>query len=95
VTADEFGDPQAKRISLRLNGDVRQNATTADMIFPVNVTIEFLSQGMTLESGDIIATGTPEGVGLGRQPPEYMNDGDVMETEIEGIGVMRNKIVKI
>ncbi len=94
VTADEFGDPQAKRISLRLNGETRQRATTADMIFPIDVIIEFLSRGMTLEPGDIIATGTPEGVGLGRTPPEYMKDGDVMETEIEGIGMMRNRIVK-
>jgi 2-keto-4-pentenoate hydratase/2-oxohepta-3-ene-1,7-dioic acid hydratase in catechol pathway len=95
VTADEFGNPQNKKIALRLNGEVRQNATTADMIFPVDVILEFLSRGLTLEPGDIIATGTPEGVGLGRTPPEYMKDGDVMETEIEGIGVMRNKIVKL
>ena len=94
VTADEFGDPQRKRISLRLNGETRQDSTTANMIFPIDVTIEFLSRGMTLEPGDIIATGTPEGVGLGRTPPEYMKDGDVMETEIEGIGTMRNRIVK-
>ena len=95
VTADEFGDPQNKRISLRLNGDPRQNATTADMIFPVAVCLEYLSKGMTLEPGDIIASGTPEGVGLGRIPPEYMKDGDVMETEIEGIGTMRNTIAKV
>jgi len=92
VTADEFGDPQRKRISLRLNGETRQDATTADMIFPVDVIIEFLSRGMTIAAGDVIATGTPEGVGLGRTPPEYMKDGDVMETEIEGIGVLRNRI---
>ncbi|HVQ16900.1 MAG TPA: fumarylacetoacetate hydrolase family protein, partial [Vicinamibacterales bacterium] len=95
VTADEFGDPQNKRIALRLNGDSRQNASTADMIFPVAVCLEHLSRGMTLEPGDIIASGTPEGVGLGRVPPEYKKDGDVMETEVEGIGVMRNTIVKI
>ena len=65
------------------------------MIFPVDVTIEWLSRGMTLEPGDIIATGTPEGVGLGRTPPEYMADGDVFETEIEGIGTMRNRITAI
>jgi 2-keto-4-pentenoate hydratase/2-oxohepta-3-ene-1,7-dioic acid hydratase in catechol pathway len=92
VTADEFGDPQQKRISLRLNGETRQDSTTANMIFPIDVTIESLSRGMTLEPGDIIATGTPEGVGLGRTPPEYMKDGDVMETEIEGIGTMKNRI---
>jgi 2-keto-4-pentenoate hydratase/2-oxohepta-3-ene-1,7-dioic acid hydratase in catechol pathway len=62
------------------------------MIFPVSSILEYLSQGMTIEPGDIIATGTPEGVGLGRTPPEYLNDGDVVETEIEGIGTMRNRI---
>jgi 2-keto-4-pentenoate hydratase/2-oxohepta-3-ene-1,7-dioic acid hydratase in catechol pathway len=93
VTADEFGDPQAKRISLRVNGIVKQDASTAEMIFPLDVTLEFLSRGMTLEPGDIIATGTPEGVGLGRTPPEYLRDGDLVETEVEGIGVMRNRIV--
>ena len=95
VTADEFGDPHRKRITLRLNGETRQDSTTANMIFPIDVQIESLSRGMTLEPGDIIATGTPEGVGLGRQPPEYMKDGDIMETEVEGIGVMRNKIVRV
>ena len=95
VTADEFGDPQNKRITLRLNGDIRQNATTADMIFPVAVCLEYLAKGMTLEPGDIVASGTPEGVGLGRVPPEYMKDGDIMETEIEGIGTMRNTITKV
>jgi 2-keto-4-pentenoate hydratase/2-oxohepta-3-ene-1,7-dioic acid hydratase in catechol pathway len=94
VTTDEFGDPQAKRIMLRVNGLTKQDATTADMIFPVDVTIESLSKGMTLEAGDLIATGTPAGVGLGRTPPEYLRDGDIVETEIEGIGIMRNRIVR-
>lgn len=93
VTADEFGDPQKKRITLRVNHETRQDATTGDMIFPIDVIIEYLSQGMTLEPGDIIATGTPEGVGLGRTPPEYLKDGDVVETEIEGIGMLRNRVV--
>lgn len=92
VTADEFGDPQRKRISLRVNGAAKQDATTADMIFPVHVILEFLSRGMTIEAGDVIATGTPEGVGLGRTPPEYLSDGDLIETEIEGIGILRNLI---
>jgi 2-keto-4-pentenoate hydratase/2-oxohepta-3-ene-1,7-dioic acid hydratase in catechol pathway len=95
VTADEFGDPQKKRIALRVNGETRQDATTGDMIFPVNIILEYLSQGMTIEPGDIIATGTPEGVGLGRTPPEYLNDGDVVETEIEGIGMLRNRVVTL
>ncbi len=92
VTADEFGDPQSKRITLRVNGDIRQSATTADMIFSLDVIIQWLSKGLMLEAGDIISTGTPEGVGLGRTPPTYLNEGDVVETEIEGIGTMRNVI---
>ena len=95
VTADEFGDPQTKRISLRVNGVEKQNSTTAHMIFAVDVIIESLSQGMTLEPGDIIATGTPEGIGLARTPPEFLQDGDIVETEVEGIGVMRNKVVRL
>jgi 2-keto-4-pentenoate hydratase/2-oxohepta-3-ene-1,7-dioic acid hydratase in catechol pathway len=92
VTADEFGDPQQKRLRTRVNGVTKQDASTADMIFPVDAIIHWLSQGLTLEPGDIIATGTPEGVGLGRTPPQYLKDGDVVETEVEGIGVLRNRI---
>jgi 2-keto-4-pentenoate hydratase/2-oxohepta-3-ene-1,7-dioic acid hydratase in catechol pathway len=95
VTPDEFGDPQRKRITLRVNGVTKQDGTTADMIFPIDTTIEWLSRGMTLEPGDLIATGTPDGVGMGRTPPEYLADGDVVETEIEGIGTMRNRIVRV
>jgi 2-keto-4-pentenoate hydratase/2-oxohepta-3-ene-1,7-dioic acid hydratase in catechol pathway len=93
VTADEFGDPQNKTVTLRVNGDTRQKASTADMLFSVDVIIECLSSGMTIEAGDVIATGTPEGVGFGRTPPEFLKDGDVVETEIEGIGVLRNRVV--
>jgi 2-keto-4-pentenoate hydratase/2-oxohepta-3-ene-1,7-dioic acid hydratase in catechol pathway len=93
VTKEEFGDPQKKRLSMRVNGATRQSATTSDMIFGVDTIIESLSRGMTLEAGDIIATGTPEGVGLGRTPPEYLQDGDVMEAQIEGIGTLRNQLV--
>jgi 2-keto-4-pentenoate hydratase/2-oxohepta-3-ene-1,7-dioic acid hydratase in catechol pathway len=93
VTADEFGDPQTKRVSLRLNGVAKQDASTSDMIFPVATIIEWLSRGLTLEPGDIIATGTPEGVGMGRTPQEWLQTGDVIETEVEGIGVMRNTVV--
>ena len=92
VTADEFGDPQDKRVSLRLNGVTKQDARTSDMIFPIATIIEWLSNGLTLEPGDIIATGTPEGVGMGRTPQEWLQDGDVVETEVEGIGVMRNVV---
>ncbi len=95
VTADEFGDPQAKKIGTRVNGIQKQNSTTGNMIFPVDVIIEALSKGMTIEAGDVIATGTPEGVGLGRTPQEWLKDGDLVETEIEGIGVLRNQIVRV
>ena len=92
VTADEFGDPQAKRLQCRVNGVSKQDASTADMIFPVATIIEWLSKGMTLEAGDVIATGTPAGVGMGRDPKEFLQQGDVVETEIEGIGTLRNRI---
>jgi 2-keto-4-pentenoate hydratase/2-oxohepta-3-ene-1,7-dioic acid hydratase in catechol pathway len=93
VTADEFGDPQTKRLQLRVNGTTKQDSTTANMIFTVDVIIEWLSKGLTLEAGDVIATGTPEGVGMGRTPQEFLQNGDVVETEVEGIGVLRNRIV--
>lgn len=93
VTADEYGDPQHKAVKLRVNGIEKQNGTTADMIFPIDQTIEVLSRGCTLEPGDIIATGTPEGVGMGRTPQEWLQVGDLMETEVEGIGILRNRVV--
>jgi 2-keto-4-pentenoate hydratase/2-oxohepta-3-ene-1,7-dioic acid hydratase in catechol pathway len=93
VTRDELGNPQDQRLRLRVNGVTKQESTTADMIFPVDVLIEWLSKGLTLEAGDIIATGTPEGVGMGRTPPEYLREGDIVETEVEGIGTLRNRIV--
>ena len=92
VTPDEFGDPQAKRLTCRVNGVVKQDGSTANMIFPVRSIIEWLSRGLTLEAGDIIATGTPDGVGMGRTPPEYLQDGDMVETEVQDIGLMRNRI---
>ena len=92
VTAGEFGDPQAKRLTCRVNGVVKQNSSTSNMIFPVRSIIEWMSRGLTIEAGDIIATGTPEGVGMGRTPPRDLQDGDVLETEVEGIGLMRNRI---
>jgi 2-keto-4-pentenoate hydratase/2-oxohepta-3-ene-1,7-dioic acid hydratase in catechol pathway len=93
VTTDEFGDPHAKELALRVNGVEKQRGNTRDMIFRIDVLIEWLSQGLTLEPGDIMATGTPEGCGFARTPPEFLQEGDLMETEIEGIGAMRNRIV--
>lgn len=93
VTADEIPDPQALSLRSRVNGVVKQGASTANMIFDVATTISILSQGMTLEAGDIIATGTPEGVGFARTPPEFLRPGDLVECEIEHIGAIRNRIV--
>jgi len=93
VTPDELpAGCVGLQIQTRLNGEVMQNANTRDMIFPVAKTISLLSQTMTLEPGDLIATGTPEGVGYARKPPVWMKDGDVVEIEVEGIGVLSNPI---
>jgi len=92
VTADEIPDPHALTLSCRVNGVTKQESTTADMIFNIPTAIEFLSRGMTLEPGDVIATGTPSGVGFARTPPEFLKPGDVVECEVEGIGVIRNTI---
>jgi 2-keto-4-pentenoate hydratase/2-oxohepta-3-ene-1,7-dioic acid hydratase in catechol pathway len=93
VTADEIPDPSRLGLRLRLNGETRQDSDTSDMIFDIPAIIEVLSLGMSLEPGTIVATGTPSGVGLGRTPPEYMRPGDVMEAEVDHIGVLRNRIV--
>jgi 2-keto-4-pentenoate hydratase/2-oxohepta-3-ene-1,7-dioic acid hydratase in catechol pathway len=93
VTADEIADPSTLGVRLRLNGETRQESTVADLIFDIPACIEALSRGMTLEPGLIISTGTPSGVGMGRNPPEFMKPGDVMEAEIDQIGVLRNRIV--
>lgn len=93
VTADEIPDPQDLRIACRVNGVTLQDSTTSDMIFGVAELIAYCSRFMTLEVGDIIATGTPFGVGFSRQPPIYLADGDVCEIEIEKIGVLTNPVV--
>jgi 2-keto-4-pentenoate hydratase/2-oxohepta-3-ene-1,7-dioic acid hydratase in catechol pathway len=92
VTADEIEDPQALRLTLTVNGARKQDGHTRDMIFSVARIIADLSAGMTLEAGDTISTGTPEGVGDGRTPPEYLKPGDVVEAEVERIGVLRNPV---
>ncbi|MBI3998937.1 MAG: fumarylacetoacetate hydrolase family protein [Armatimonadetes bacterium] len=85
-------DPQNLRLRMRVNGEVRQDASTRDMVFSVAQLVSALSAGMTLEPGDILATGTPEGVAMGRTPPPWLKPGDLVEAEIEGIGVLRNRI---
>ncbi len=93
VDRSAIPNPQALRLSMRVNGESRQDSTTAKMLFTVAQLIETLSAGTTLEPGDLLATGTPEGVGMGFTPPKWLQVGDVVEAEIEGIGVLRNRIV--
>ena len=93
VTADEIPDPQNLLLSLRVNGVTKQDGNTSDMIYPVSQLIAWLSVGMTLRPGTLIATGTPDGVGFARNPPEFLRPGDVMETEVERIGILRNHMV--
>ena len=89
---EELHDPQNLRIGCRLNGEPVQDASTADMIFTITEIIAFASRATTLEPGDLIATGTPSGVALGRPDARYLAPGDVVEVEIEGIGILYNPV---
>ncbi|MFV0492181.1 MAG: fumarylacetoacetate hydrolase family protein [Pseudorhodobacter sp.] len=93
VTADEIPDPQDLELWLTVNGKEKQRSTTAKMLFKVDELIADISTGITLEPGDIIATGTPEGVGAGRDPQEWLWPGDVVEATVEGIGTIRHPVV--
>lgn len=93
VTTDEVPDPQALDLKLSLNGKVVQDSNTSDMIFTVRQIISHMSQFMELQPGDIIATGTPSGVGMGMNPQRFLKPGDVMELEIEGLGSQRQTAV--
>ncbi len=95
VTADEIADPAALTVRLRVNGEQRQLSSVSDLIFDVPALIEFLSLGMTLEAGTIVCTGTPSGVGLGFTPPKYLQADDVVEAEIDEIGILRTRIVGV
>lgn len=92
VTADEIGDPHALPIALSVNGETRQDGNTADMIFDIPTLIASLSEGMTLEPGDVIATGTPSGVGYAMDPPCFLKDGDTVVCQISGIGTLTNTV---
>jgi 2-keto-4-pentenoate hydratase/2-oxohepta-3-ene-1,7-dioic acid hydratase in catechol pathway len=93
VTRDEVADPQSLKLRLTVNGTLKQDSTTANMIYPVDAIISWISIGMTLLPGMMVATGTPEGVGFTRTPPEFIHVGDLVEAEVEGIGALRNKFV--
>lgn len=93
VTADEISDPQSLRLWLSVNDQLVQDSTTADMLFPVRHLVSYISRYMTLVPGDVIATGTPQGVGMGQKPPRYLKDGDVMRLGVEGLGEQRQRVV--
>lgn len=95
VTADEIPDPHTLDLSLKVNGVTKQSSNTRHMLFNVNALIEDISKGITLEPGDIIATGTPEGVGAGRSPQEWVWPGDVIEAYVQGIGELRHPVVAV
>jgi 2-keto-4-pentenoate hydratase/2-oxohepta-3-ene-1,7-dioic acid hydratase in catechol pathway len=93
VTVDELPDPLDLRITCKVNGDVMQDSSTADMVVDVPHLVELLSSVMTLRTGDVCLTGTPAGVGVARTPPVFLGPGDVVETEITGVGRLRNACV--
>ena len=93
VTADEIGDPHDLRLRAWVNGELRQDNTTANMIHNLWAQIAYLSTAFTLETGDLIATGTPEGVGVGMEPPVFLQPGDVVRCEINRIGVIENRVI--
>ena len=95
VTADEIGDPTTLELSLTINGEERQRALASLMIFDIPTIVSVLSAGMTLEAGDIIATGTPSGVGFAMEPPLFLKGGDVMACTISRIGTLTNKVVEV
>jgi len=90
LPADEQPDPQTLKMTLKVNGEIEQDASTADMVFPVAAIVEFISSYITLEPGDVISTGTPAGVGAAKG--KFLKAGDVLEAEIEKIGLLRNPV---
>jgi 2-keto-4-pentenoate hydratase/2-oxohepta-3-ene-1,7-dioic acid hydratase in catechol pathway len=94
VSVDELGDAEGLRIVQRLNGDALQDSSTSDLIFGIGALVAHASTVFTLEPGDLILTGTPAGVGIFRKPPLALADGDEVEIEIEGIGTLRNPVVR-
>lgn len=93
VTADEVPDPHALALRAYVNGELRQNNNTGQMIHNLWAQIAYLSTAFTLETGDLIATGTPEGVGIGMEPPRFLQPGDVVRCEIDGIGAIENRVI--
>jgi 2-keto-4-pentenoate hydratase/2-oxohepta-3-ene-1,7-dioic acid hydratase in catechol pathway len=95
VTPDEVGDVSSLRLETRVNGEVRQSASVADLIFDIPEILEFVTTFTALEPGDVVVTGTPAGVGMFMDPPRLLSDGDVVEVEISGLGVLRNPVREV
>jgi 2-keto-4-pentenoate hydratase/2-oxohepta-3-ene-1,7-dioic acid hydratase in catechol pathway len=93
VLADEIPDPSKLRVRSYVNGELRQDSRTSEMLFPVPVMIEFLSRHVTLEPGDVISTGTPAGCGTFRQPPRWLRPGDAVDVEVDRVGRLTNPVV--
>ncbi len=95
VTADEIGDPQKLRLWCKVNGALRQNSWTGDMLFSVRQLVSYVSRFMTLLPGDVVATGTPSGVAMGMRPPKYLQAGDFVECGVEGLGELAQRVVAL
>ena len=93
TTVDEVADAQALRLTTHVNGELRQDSTTADLIFGPREIIDFIAETCTLAPGDVIMTGTPEGVGQSMDPPQFLQSGDVIRCEIEGLGAIEHPVV--
>lgn len=93
TTADEVPDPGDLRVQCEVNGVLLQNASSAQMAFPIARLIAELSQGMTLRAGDVLLTGTPSGIGSAREPQIFLQDGDLVVTRVSGLGELRNRVV--
>jgi 2-keto-4-pentenoate hydratase/2-oxohepta-3-ene-1,7-dioic acid hydratase in catechol pathway len=95
TTADEVADPESLALRTWVNGELRQDSSTADLIFGVQALVDFISEAITLEPGDLILTGTPSGVGMALDPPQFLEPGDVVRIEIEGLGVIEHGVVDV
>ena len=92
TTPEEAGDPEALRITAHVNGELRQDSRTSDLIFGVDALVSFLAETNTLDPGDLILTGTPSGVGMAMDPPRFLEAGDVVRCEVEGLGAIEHAI---
>ena len=93
TTADEVPDPEDLRLTSHVNGELRQDSRTSDLIFGPQALVDFIAEAITLEPGDLILTGTPSGVGVAMDPPRFLGDGDVVRCEVEGLGAIEHRVI--